>query len=50
MDSSQMFTVISFSGMLHGIKPFLEFSPNDRQIHEFRSFKTNFGCKAETPS
>jgi hypothetical protein len=25
-------TVILFSGMQHGIKPFLEFSPNDRKI------------------
>jgi hypothetical protein len=27
-----VYTVIFFSGMQHGIKPFLEFSPNDRKI------------------
>jgi hypothetical protein len=27
-----MYTVILFSEMQHGIKPFLKFSPNDRHI------------------
>jgi hypothetical protein len=29
---TRTYTVILFSGMQHGIKPFLEFSPNDRHI------------------
>jgi hypothetical protein len=28
----ETFTVIFLSGMQHGIKPFLEFPPNDRQV------------------
>jgi hypothetical protein len=33
-----MNTAILFSGMQHGIKPFLKFSPNDRHI-----FRTSAG-------
>jgi hypothetical protein len=45
--TKKIFFVILFSGMQHGIKPFLEFSPNDRHI--FRaSFQNELRLNSET--